>query len=98
MVLMKSIIEKILDEQDQDILEIPGKNKERFYFEQVALLEIDGTHYTILHPLASDVGEDDVFVFRIEMDSDEAFLVLEEDDHTLEECFQLYEHLYSSKK
>lgn len=94
---MKNIIDKILDKHDDDILEIEGKNHEVFRFEQLALLEIDGIQYTILHPLASDVGEDDVLIFRIEMDLDEAFLVLEEDERTLEECFKLYEQLYSSK-
>lgn len=57
---MKSIIEKILDKDDNDILEISGQNNEVIHLEQVALLEMDGFQYTILHPLDPEVGEDDV--------------------------------------
>lgn len=95
---MKNIIEKILDENNHEILHIKGNNNETFSFEQVALLELEDTYYTILHPLSKEFGPDDVMIFRIEFDMDEASLVLEEDEATLEECFIEYERIYQTKK
>jgi len=94
---MKNIIDQILDENNHDVLRIPGKNKEVFSFEQIALLEIEDCYYTILHPLAADVGVDDVLVFRIDCSEEEATMVLEEDEEILAECLNQYEQLYQHK-
>ncbi len=94
---MKNIIDKILDENDHDILEWKGQNGETIRFEQIALLELDEIYYTILHPIASDVGADDVFIFRIDIFDGEAELVLEENEEILNECLSQYEELYHKK-
>ncbi len=94
---MKNIIDKILDENDHDILEWKGQNGETIRFEQIALLELDEIYYTILHPIASDVGADDVFIFRIDIFDGEAELVLEENEEILNECLSQYEELYDKK-
>lgn len=91
---MKNIIDQILDENNHDILRIPGKNNEVFSFEQIALLEIEDCYYTILHPLAVDVGADDVLIFRIDCSEEEATMVLEEDEDIIAECLNQYEQLY----
>ncbi len=91
---MEDIIQKILDENNHDILTIHGQNNEVFQFEQVALIHVADEIFTILHPLAEDVLPDDVLVFRIVQEEDTAELILEEDEQIIEECFKVYHQLY----
>ncbi len=95
---MKNIIEQILDENNHDIIQIQGKNKEWLRFEQVALINLDEEIFTILHPIAKDVNPDDVLVFRILFTENEAELILEENEQVIEACFDQYYQLYKRKK
>ena len=95
---MKNVIEQILDEKNTSNIKIPGKNGEIFTFEQVALIHLDEASYTILHPIAKDVLPDDVLVYRIVFDQDEASLELEEDEQIIEECFDEYYRLLKKNK
>lgn len=95
---MKNIIEQILDENNHDIIQIQGKNKEWLRFEQVALINLDEELFTILHPIAEDVNPDDVLVFRILFTENEAELILEENEQVIETCFDQYYQLYKRKK
>ena len=47
---MKNIIEQILDENNHDIIQIQGKNKEWLRFEQVALINLDEELYLQVTP------------------------------------------------
>lgn len=94
---MKSVIEKILDEKNNDILKIQGNNGEVFNFEQVALISLDEELFVILHPIAKDVLPDDVLVFRILHNDTEAELILEENEDLIEQIFDEYYKLYSMK-
>lgn len=95
---MKNVIEQILDEKNTSNIKIKGKNGETFIFEQVALIHLDEASYTILHPIAKDVLEDDVLVFKIVYQDEEASLELEDDEQVIEECFQEYYHLLEKNK
>lgn len=95
---MKNVIEKILDEKYTGDIKVPGKNGEVFTFEQVALLHLEDASYVILHPLEKDVLPDDVLVFRICIQDEEASLELEEDESIIEECFQEYYALLKKNK
>ncbi|MDE7106531.1 MAG: hypothetical protein K2O22_05145 [Anaeroplasmataceae bacterium] len=95
---MQKIIDQILDEKNVSNIKIPGKNGEIFTFEQVALIHLDEASYTILHPIAKDVLPDDVLVFRIAYENDEASLELEEDEAIIEECFEEYYRLFNKGK
>lgn len=94
---MKSVIKKILDEKNNDILKIQGNNGEVFNFEQVALISLDEELFAILHPIAKDVLPDDVLVFRILHNDTEAELILEENEDLIEQIFDEYYKLYSMK-
>ncbi|MDE5715907.1 MAG: hypothetical protein K2I42_07260 [Anaeroplasmataceae bacterium] len=94
---MKNIIQKILDENNHEILSIEGQNHEVFQFEQVALINLEEELFSILHPIAEDVLPEDVLVFRIVQSEDIAELILEEDEQIIEECFKVYEQLYKSR-
>lgn len=95
---MKNVIEQILDENNKNNIKISGKNGEVFTFEQVALLHLEDASYVILHPLEKDVLPDDVLVFRIHIQDEEASLELEEDEDIIEECFQEYYALLKKNK
>lgn len=95
---MKNVIEQILDEKNTSNIKIPGKNGEIFTFEQVALIHLEEASYTILHPIAKDVLPDDVLVYRIVFNQDEASLELEDDEEVIEECFDEYYHLLKKNK
>lgn len=95
---MKNIIEQILDEKNTSNLKIEGKNGEILTFEQVALIHLEDTSYTILHPIAKDVLPDDVLVFKIVYQGEEASLELEEDEEIIEECFDEYYRLFKKSK
>lgn len=95
---MMDIIEKIMDENNHDIIKMVGNHHEVIKFEQVAVIEMDEYYYAILHPLASDVEKDEVFVFRMNLQVDPAVMELEEDEAVILEIFSRYEKLYQEKK
>ncbi|MBD5390862.1 DUF1292 domain-containing protein [bacterium] len=95
---MKNVIEQILDEKYTGNIKIPGTNGEVFTFEQIAVIHLDEASYVILHPIAKDVLPDDVLVFQIILQGDEASLELEEDEEVIEECFQEYYALLKKNK
>lgn len=95
---MKSVIEQILDENNNNNIKIKGNNGEIFTFEQIALINLEDDTYTILHPIADDVSEDDVLVFKILFNENEASLELEEDEQVIEDCFNQYYTLLKKRK
>lgn len=95
---MKNFIEQILDEKNTSNIKIKGNNGETFIFEQVALIHLEEAMYAILHPIEKDVLPDDVLVFRIVYEDEEATLVLEEDEEIIEECFEEYYRLLKKNK
>lgn len=95
---MKNPIEKILDENNNETIEITGTNGEKFYFEQVALIPIEDTFYTILHPLEKDVLPDDVLVFKLFKEDKEYSLILEENEDIINEIFDEYYALMKNKR
>ncbi|MDE7095124.1 MAG: hypothetical protein K2O23_01405 [Anaeroplasmataceae bacterium] len=95
---MRSIIEQILDEKNTSNIKIPGKNGEIFTFEQVALIYLEEASYAILHPIAKDVLPDDVLVFKIVVNQEEASLELEQDEDVIQECFDEYYRLLKKNK
>ncbi len=95
---MKSVIEQILDENNNNNIKIKGNNGEIFTFEQIALINLEDDTYTILHPIADDVSEDDVLVFKILFNENEASLELEEDEQVIEDCFNQYYTLLKNRK
>ena len=95
---MKNVIDQILDEKYTCNIRIPGTNGEVFTFEQIALIHLDIDSFVILHPIDKDVLPDDVLVFKIEFTTDEASLILEEDEAIIQDVFDEYYALYKKQK
>ena len=74
----ESIVEKLFDENNDDIIELENADGKSVKFEQIAVVTYNSQYYAILHPV--DVKEDEVVVFHIvEDDEDILDLVIDED-------------------
>ncbi len=74
----ESILEKLFDEDNHDIIELTPENGKNFKFEQIAVVVYESQYYAILRPL--ELGEDEVVVFRVnENDEDALDLVTDEE-------------------
>ena len=73
----ESIVEKLFDDDNNDIIELSQEGGKVFKFEQIALVIYNEEYYAILRPL--DMKEDEVVVFKvIENDEDSLDLVVDE--------------------
>lgn len=74
----ESIVEKLFDDNNDDIIELSQEGGKVFRFEQIALVVYNSDYYAILRPL--DLKEDEVVVFKIvENDEDSLDLVVDEE-------------------
>ena len=61
--LYESIVEKLFDEDNDDIIELDQGDGKTIKFEQVAVVAYNSQYYAIMHPL--ELKEDEVVVFHI---------------------------------
>jgi len=74
----ESILEKLFDEKNDDIIELVQDGGNVVKFEQIAVVVYGGQYYAILHPL--ELKNDEVVIFRIiEEDEDSLDLVVDEE-------------------
>ena len=74
----ESILEKLFDEKNDDIIELVQDGGNVVKFEQIAVVVYSGQYYAILHPL--ELKNDEVVIFRIiEEDEDSLDLVVDEE-------------------
>lgn len=74
----ESIVEKLFDDNNDDIIELSQEGGKVFRFEQIALVVYNSDYYAILRPL--DLKEDEVVIFKIvENDEDSLDLVVDEE-------------------
>ncbi len=74
----ESIVEKLFDENNDDLIELEQEGGKLVKFEQVALITYDSQYYAILHPI--ELKADEVVIFRlIEDDEDSLDLVTDEE-------------------
>ncbi len=73
----ESIVEKLFDENNDDIIELEQNDGVVVKFEQVAVVAYNSQYYAILHPI--DLKDDEVVVFHlIEEDEDSLEFVTDE--------------------
>lgn len=91
-----SIIDILLDENNDENIVLYDEKDQENEFEQVAVIPLNGKIYAILKPVncLEEVGEDEAVVFCIEEFEGEYVLILEQDDAVGEAVFnEYYAHL-----
>ncbi len=74
----ESILEKLFDEKNDDVIELTQSDGKVVKFEQVAVVVYDSQYYAILHPI--ELKEDEVVIFKLnENDEDSLELVVDEE-------------------
>ncbi len=74
----ESIVEKLFDESNDDIIELQEASGEIVKFEQVAVVAYNSEYYAILHPV--ELKAEEVVIFKIiEDDEDSMDLITDEE-------------------
>lgn len=74
----ESIVEKLFDENNNDVIELEQGDGKVVKFDQIAVVAYNSQYYAILHP--TELKADEVVVFRlIEDDEDSMELVVDEE-------------------
>lgn len=74
----ESIVEKLFDEENDDIIELQQGDDNVVKFEQIAVVIYESEYYAILRPL--ELKENEVVIFKIvEDDEDSLDLVIDEE-------------------
>ncbi len=74
----ESIVEKLFDEDNNDVIELDQGDGKIVKFDQIAVVAYNSQYYAILHPI--ELKEDEVVVFHILEDDEDAMdLVLDEE-------------------
>ena len=66
----ESIVEKLFDENNDDIIELQRGDGRVVKFEQIAVVLYNTQYYAILHPI--DLKDDDVVIFHLVEDDEDA--------------------------
>ena len=93
-------IEKLLDENNDEVIVLFNENGEEVAFEQIAVVPLDGVIYAILKPVKPmfGVGEDEGLVFKIVEIDNEDCLVLVGDEEEINAVFDVYDKLLEESK
>ena len=74
----ESIVEKLFDENNDDIIELEESGGKILKFEQIAVVLYESQYYAILHPV--ELKADEVVIFKLlEDDEDSLDLVIDEE-------------------
>ena len=95
---MKSIIEKILDENNHDYINTYDDFGNPIQFEQIAVVSVEEELFVILRENREDIPVEEVLVFRIVINDTNQELLLEENEEVVEEVFNEYYRLQKKKK
>ncbi len=96
---VREFLNKLLDEDNWDIVEFENSRGDVAYFDQVCLLpESDSVYYAILQPVNKEGDElDDPMVFVFEnADSEDITIDLVTDQYIIHDVFAEYKRLRSS--
>ena len=86
----KTVIEKLLDENNNDNIILYDENNNQAEFEQVAIIPLNDKLYAILKPATKieGVNEDEALVFVLEETDDEESLVICDDFKVVDKVFE----------
>lgn len=91
----KSVIDKLFDENNSDIIVLRNEKDEDVRFEQIATIPMKSKTYFILLPLdkIDGVGENEGLVFEILVREDDEVLSLVTDEEVIDKVFEVYNEL-----
>lgn len=82
-----SIVEKLFDENNDDIIELEQDNGVSVKFEQVGVVVYDSEYYAILHPF--ELKKEEVVIFHI-LEDDEDSMDLITDEELSKKILEVY--------
>ena len=87
-----SILDILLDEENDENIILYDENNEAVEFEQIAVIKLREKIYALLKPAnpLEGVGEDEAMVFALEVFDNGYELVLEMDEDVIDEVFDVY--------
>ncbi len=83
----ESIVEKLFDEDNDDVIELDRGDGKIIRFEQVAVVNYKAQHYAIMHPI--ETNADEVVVFRL-VENDEDSLEFIADEELAKKVLEVY--------
>ena len=83
----ESIVEKLFDENNDDVIELEQDDGTVVRFEQIAVVAYESQYYAILHPI--ELKDEEVVIFRL-VDEDEDALDLVIDEELSKKILEVY--------
>jgi len=83
----ESIVEKLFDENNDDIIELAQIDGTIVKFEQIAVVSYESQYYAIMHPI--ELKDDEVVIFRL-LDDDEDTMDLVVDEELSKKILEVY--------
>lgn len=83
----ESVVEKLFDENNDDVIELQQGDGKVVKFEQIAVVAYESQYYAILHPI--ELKEDEVVVFHL-LDDDEDSMDLVVDEELSKKILEVY--------
>lgn len=92
------LLDKICDENNNDVIALTNENGEEIAFEQIAVIPQDGELYVIMKPVApmEGVGEDEGLVFLVNEKMQSFVLVT--DEEVIDRVFAVYDDLVEAEE
>ena len=95
-----SILDRLLDEDDDENIVLFDMNNEAHEFEQIAVIPYDERIYAIMKPVLQmeGIADDEALVFALDEFEDECAISIETDDRIANEVFERYYELLDETK
>lgn len=98
---IRKFLDRLLDEEDWDTVELVNDRGESAFFEQVCLIpESDSVMYAILQPVdenGSELGDEIVFSFT-DADTDDVEIDVVTDQYVIRDVYTEYKNLRASEE
>jgi uncharacterized protein YrzB (UPF0473 family) len=93
-------IDKLYDEENNDLIYLYNQKGEEIAFEQVAIIPIRENTYVILKPVIpmEGLGEDEGLVFEIRTNEEQEYLALVIDEKIIDDVFEIYFRLLENEE
>jgi len=90
------LLDKLLDEENDEDITLKNADGKELTFEQVAVIPKGDEIYCVLKPVTEidGVNDDEAIVFRVDNQDGESVLALEEDEEVAMQVFEDYINLW----
>ena len=92
---MENVIDKLFDENNNDLIVLFNEKGEEISFEQIAIIPIKKDVYFILKPVIplEGMSPDEGLVFELKNDGTNEYIMLVVDENIIDEVFNVYDSL-----